>query len=98
MRRFIERAWQRLCAAGTGIKPDVVVAATYPVLQFARQYRDKMFPRVPIVFTDVTYQEGETMWSDVTGVISPLGMRETIDLALRPPNGARSDTTLPFRS
>jgi PAS domain S-box-containing protein len=65
------------------VKFDVVVAATYPVLQFARQYRDKMFPGVPIVFTDVTPQEGQTMWSDVTGVISPLGMRETIDLALR---------------
>jgi len=65
------------------VKFDVVVAATYPVLQFARQYREKMFSGVPIVFTDVTHQEGQTMWSDVTGVISPLGMRETIDLALR---------------
>ena len=36
-----------------GVKLDVVVAATYPVLQFAMQYRDKMFPGVPIVFTDV---------------------------------------------
>jgi PAS domain S-box-containing protein len=65
-----------------GVKLDVVVAATYPVLQFALQYRDRMFPGVPIVFTDVSAQEGQKMWRDVTGVISPVGMRATIDLAL----------------
>jgi hypothetical protein len=65
------------------VKLDVVIAATYPVLQFALQYRDKMFPGVPIVFTDVGRQEAQKMWPGVTGVIVPLGMRETIDLALR---------------
>jgi PAS domain S-box-containing protein len=67
----------------TGVKLDLVIASTYPVLQFAMQYRDRMFPGVPIVFTDVSRQEGQKMWPDVTGVISVLGMRETIDLALR---------------
>ena len=56
-----------------GVKLDVVVAATYPVLQFAMQYRDKMFPGVPIVFTDVGRPEGQKMWPGVTGVISPAG-------------------------
>jgi PAS domain S-box-containing protein len=66
-----------------GVKLDLLVTASYPVLQFALEYRDKMFPGVPIVFTDVTaYQEGKVP-PGVTGVISPLGMRETIDLALR---------------
>jgi len=65
-----------------GVKLDVVIAATYPVLQFAMQYRDKMFPGVPIVFTDVSRPE-EQLWPGVTGVISPVGMRETIELALR---------------
>ena len=65
-----------------GVKLDAVIAATYPVLQFAMQHRDKMFPGVPIVFTDVSRPEGQNMWSGVTGVISPVGMRETIDLAL----------------
>ena len=65
-----------------GVKLDVVIAATYPVLRFAMQYRKKMFPGVPIVFTDVSRPEGQNMWSGVTGVISPVGMRETIDLAL----------------
>ncbi|HEX3571681.1 MAG TPA: PAS domain S-box protein, partial [Acidobacteriaceae bacterium] len=32
--------------------------------------------------TDVSRQEAQKMWPDVTGVISVLGMRETIDLAL----------------
>jgi PAS domain S-box-containing protein len=65
-----------------GVKLDVVIAATYPVLQFAMKYRDKMFPGVPIVFTDVGRPEVQKMFPGVTGVISPLGMRETIDLAL----------------
>ena len=66
-----------------GVKLDLVIAATYPVLQFAVQYRDAMFPGVPIVFTDVSSQQERKLWPDVTGVISPLGMGETIDLALR---------------
>jgi PAS domain S-box-containing protein len=65
-----------------GVKLDLVVAATYPVLQFAMQYRDKMFPGVPVVFTDVSRSEVQKLWPSVTGVISPVGMRETIDLAL----------------
>jgi hypothetical protein len=66
-----------------GVKLDLVIASTYPVLQFAVQYRDAMFPGVPIVFTDVSSQQERKLWPDVTGVISPLGMGETIDLALR---------------
>jgi PAS domain S-box-containing protein len=66
----------------SGVKLDLVIASTYPVLQFATQYRDKMFPGVPIVFTDVSRQQAQTMRPDVSGVISVLGMRETIDLAL----------------
>jgi PAS domain S-box-containing protein len=73
-----------------GVKLDVVVASSYPVLEFAMQYRDKMFPGVPIVFTDVSHTEGRKMWPGVTGVISPLGMRETIDLALHLHPNART--------
>ena len=65
-----------------GVKLDAVVAATYPVLEFAVKYRDTLFPGVPIVFTDISKREMQT-WPGVTGVISTLGMRETIDLALR---------------
>src|SRR5258708_29097945 len=34
-----------------GVKLDLVIASTYAVLQFAMEYRDEMFPGVPIVFT-----------------------------------------------
>ena len=87
--RFDEKAYQESLSETLrgygGVRLDLVIAATYPVLQFAMQYRDKMFPGVPIVFTDVTsYQEQDILHSvGVTGVISPLGMRETVDLALR---------------
>ncbi len=85
--RFDEEAYRNSLAETLrrgygGVKLDVVVAAGYPVLEFAVRYRDRIFPGVPIVFTDITNLENRKMWPDVTGVISPLGMRETIDLAL----------------
>jgi PAS domain S-box-containing protein len=66
-----------------GIKLDLVIAAGFSVLEFAMQNRDQMFPGVPIIFTDVSSQQEQNIMPGVTGVISPLGMRETIDLALR---------------
>jgi PAS domain S-box-containing protein len=86
--RFDEKAYQDSLAEtlrrGYGaVKPDLVIAATYPVLQFTMQYRDRMFPGVPVVFTDVSRQEEPKMFPGVPGVISSVGMRETIDLALR---------------
>ncbi len=80
---YRESLAETLSRGYSGVKLDLVVAATYPVLQFAMQHRDKMFPGVPIVFTDVGRQEAQTLWPDVTGVIVPVGMGETIDLALR---------------
>ena len=86
--RFYEEAYRESLAETlhrgyAGMKVDVVVAASYPVLQFAMQYRDQMFPGVPVVFTDVGRPEAKMDWPGVTGVISPLAMKETIDLALR---------------
>jgi PAS domain S-box-containing protein len=80
---YRESLAETLSRGYSGVKLDLVVAATYPVLQFAIQHRDKMFPGVPIIFTDVGRQEAQTMWPDATGVIVPVGMAETIDLALR---------------
>jgi PAS domain S-box-containing protein len=85
--RFDEEVYQESLAETlrrgyAGVKLDVVVAATYPVLQFVMQHRDQMFPGVPIAFTDVGRPEEQKMWPRVTGVITPVGMRETIDLAL----------------
>ena len=85
--RFEEEVYQESLAETlrrgyAGVKLDAVVAATYPVLQFVMQHRDEMFPGVPIVFTDVGRPEEQKVWPRVTGVITPVGMRETIDLAL----------------
>jgi hypothetical protein len=85
--RFDEEVYQESLAETlrrgyAGVKLDVVVAATFPVLEFVMQHRDRMFPGIPIVFTDVGRPEEEKMWPRVTGVITPVGMRETIDLAL----------------
>ena len=52
-------------------------------LQFAAQYRDKLFPGVPIVFMSNISPLPDKMWPGVTGVESTSGVRETIDLALR---------------
>jgi PAS domain S-box-containing protein len=86
--RFDEKSYRESLAETLGrgyrgVKLDLVVAATYPVLQFTMQYRDQMFPGVPIVFTDVARQEAQTTWPGITGVIIPNGLPETIDLALR---------------
>jgi PAS domain S-box-containing protein len=55
---------------------------TWP-LRFAVQYRDKIFPGVPIVFMSNDSPLPEKIWPGVTGVQSANGVRETIDLALR---------------
>ncbi len=85
--RFDEDGYQEslaetLSRGYSGVKPDVIVAATYPVLKFAIEHRDTMFPGVPIVFTDLPSQEAGKLWPEVTGVISSIGISETIDLAL----------------
>ena len=66
-------------------KPDLVVALSGPATMFMVQYRDKMFPGVPIIFTEVGTREfgGLTWPPGVTGVTVPIGIGETIDLALR---------------
>ena len=85
--RFDEEAYRESLAETLrrgykGVKIDVVVTATYPVLEFAVKYRDRIFPGVPIVFTDVNKMEMLKPQPGVTGVVSPVGTRETIDLAL----------------
>jgi PAS domain S-box-containing protein len=68
----------------SGVKPDLVIASSLPALQFVAEYRDKLFPGVPIVFIAITDRElrEQSKWPDVTGVTVPVGLRETIDLAL----------------
>ncbi len=67
----------------SGVKLDLIMAANFQVLQFIMQYRDQMFPGVPVVFTNVTDDEEATMYPGVTGLINHVGVGDTIDLALR---------------
>jgi signal transduction histidine kinase len=66
------------------VRLDVVIASGTQALEFTMQYRDKIFPGVPIVFTAVNESEleGRKMLPGMTGVPVPVGLRETIDLAL----------------
>jgi PAS domain S-box-containing protein len=69
-----------------GQKLDLVMAESYPALQFVLKHRDELFPGVPIVFWGVNINwiaVGQKMWPGVTGVTDNLDARATIDLALR---------------
>ncbi len=86
--RFEQNAYQdhlaeALRSGYASEKLDLVVALGTPSLEFAVQYRDKVFPGVPVVFMSLNTPLPEKMWPGVTGVTSPLGVREIIDLALR---------------
>ena len=63
---------------------DVVVAVSVPAIPFAMEYRDRIFPGVPIVFVAVAPSEldGQKMLPGMTGVTSAVGLPSTIDLAL----------------
>jgi PAS domain S-box-containing protein len=67
-----------------GVKLDLVIAIFRPALRFAVQYREKIFPGVPIVFTQITAAEldGQMKGRGVTGVSVPVDFRHTIELAL----------------
>src|SRR5271157_559573 len=72
-------------------KLDLVVVFAYPALQFAAEYRDRMFPGVPIVFVMVAPGriQGHKLWPGVTGVTIPMDVRGTLDLAVRLHPGTR---------
>ncbi len=74
---------EALRAGYSSEKLDLVVAVMTVSLQFAVQYRDKVFPGVPIVFMSNISPLPEKIWPGVTGVQSATGVQETIDLALR---------------
>jgi PAS domain S-box-containing protein len=67
------------------VKPDVLVAASMQAIRFVVQYRDRMFPGVPIVFFGVSAGEleGQKMLPEMTGVTDSPAIRQTIDLAIR---------------
>ena len=86
--RFEEESYRESLAetfrrAYSGKKLDLVMTTSEPALRFAVQYRDKMFPGVPIVFWAISTALADQKMPGVTGVATPAGTRGTIDLALR---------------
>lgn len=86
--RFEQKSYQEnlaeaFQAAYASEKLDLVIALGTTPTQFAVQYRDKMFPDVPIVFMSNDSSLPEHKRPGVTGVLSAMGVPETIDLALR---------------
>ena len=68
----------------SGLKLDAVAVNGPSALQFALQYRETIFPGVPIAFNGLaTRQFAGKTWPGVTGLTTPVGLGETIDLALR---------------
>ena len=60
-------------------KLNLILVASEPALKFAVEYRDKIFPGVPIVFWAISSTLADQKIPGVTGVASPVGIRETID-------------------
>jgi signal transduction histidine kinase len=82
LKSYQENFAEALRAGYAGEKLDLVITVMTVPLEFAVQYRDKLFPGVPIVFMSVSSRLPEKLWPGVTGVVSPMGVPETIDLAL----------------
>ena len=66
-------------------KLDLVIVQAYPALRLLLDYRDQMFPGVPIVFISLAPDRihGERIWPDVTGVTTSVDVRGSLNLALR---------------
>jgi PAS domain S-box-containing protein len=64
---------------------NLVIAVYSPAVDFATRFRDKIFPGVPIMFAGVGVKTDWewTGWPGVPGVTFAVGLRETIDLALK---------------
>ena len=63
---------------------DLIIASSYPALQFAIEHRDALSPGVPIVFYGVSVSRiaGQSLRLGVTGVTMTVGVQQTVDLAL----------------
>ena len=66
-------------------KIDLVIAGLSPPLDFALQFRQELFPGVPIVFLgiDQTEVQERSLPADVIGVPVKMDLAGTLDLALR---------------
>ncbi len=76
---------ETLHQAYKGTKLDLVIVQAYPALRLLLDYRDQMFPGVPIVFIGVVSDriQGEEIPPGVTGVTTLVDIRGSLNLALR---------------
>jgi PAS domain S-box-containing protein len=88
--RFESRDYQKSLSESLRVayakqKLDLVIAVAYPALQFAVEFRDQLFPGIPIVFAWVAPGriQDRPLWPGVTGVTIPADIRGTLNLALR---------------
>ncbi|MBF0507365.1 MAG: hypothetical protein HQK57_00355, partial [Deltaproteobacteria bacterium] len=65
--------------------PDLIFVLLGPALDFTLKYRDELFPGTPIVFCSLEKRqiEGRHLGPNVTGVVSQLDSKGTLDLALQ---------------
>jgi len=80
---YLDNLAAALRAGYANEKLDLVVAVMSTSVQFALQYRDRIFPGVPIVFMSFIDPLPDKVWPGVTGVVSSNGIADKIDLALR---------------
>ena len=88
--RFQDAAQRRLLAEFlrrkyAGQKIDLLMAGLASSLDFVLQYRDEIFPGVPVVFiaADKAEVESRTLPADVVGVPVRMDLAGTIDVALQ---------------
>ena len=65
---------------------DVVIVGDDAALQFAMEYREELFPEIPVVFEGVNDEEYAMKAAEnplVTGIIEKLSVEKNIDMALK---------------
>ena len=64
---------------------DAIVATDNNAFDFLREYRDSLFPNIPVVFCGVNYFKSEDLAGHrgFTGVSEEADVKDTLDLALR---------------
>jgi signal transduction histidine kinase len=68
-----------------GRQIDLVIAISEPALQFVLRHRRELFPNAPVVFTGTTAPPPHVRseGAGLTGVLSDVAFRETLELALK---------------
>ncbi|MFW6306076.1 MAG: EAL domain-containing protein [Bacillota bacterium] len=64
---------------------DVIIAIDNNALNFLKQFSDKLFGEIPIIFAGVNGYEKDTIkgYSNITGVAETLSYKDTIDTAIK---------------